>query len=407
MKMHGLSGLLLALLLWGGTPGICAQSASLHAAQDARAYEQSGDLQSASAAWHELLTAHPRNAEALAHLGMIAAHEEHYTEAIVFYRKSLAADPAQQGVRLNLGLAQFKSGALKDAVATFSELEKKLPAHSPETMRVTTLLAMAHYGLGEYGAAVPYLRKITEADPQNLPYRMLLDQSCLWSKQYKCVLDVYKEILSLNAESAEADMLAGEAYDEEHNIEDATRQFRAAAKLNPHQPLVHFGLGYLLWRQKQYAEAASEFATELDAMPQNADALALLGDCTMQMGHPDQAMPLLESAVHLNAQLERPHMDLALLYIEQKKNADALRELLESARIAPGDVEVHWHLARLYQSLGRRDEAKAEFAKTQSLHKAENDSIVAHMHAAQDKGPAQTATPLQDESAGKTEKTRE
>jgi len=49
----------------------------------------------------------------------------------------------------------------------------------------------------------------------------------------------------LNAESAEADMLAGEAEDELLNPVGAIEQFRAAVKADPKEPDVHFGLGYL------------------------------------------------------------------------------------------------------------------------------------------------------------------
>ena len=60
--------------------------------------------------------------------------------------------------------------------------------------------------------------------------RLTLAHSCLWSKQYDCVMEVYKEILALNAESAEADMLAGEALDEKGDDAGAIEQFRDCRK---------------------------------------------------------------------------------------------------------------------------------------------------------------------------------
>src|ERR1700735_5246810 len=107
---------------------------------------------------------------------------------------------------------------------------------------------MSYYGAADYAGAGPDLRDAVARDPQNLPYRLVLAHSCLWSKQYQCVLDVYHQILTLNAESAEADMLAGEALDEMKDDDGALEQFRAAAKADPRMPEVHFGLGYLLWR---------------------------------------------------------------------------------------------------------------------------------------------------------------
>jgi tetratricopeptide (TPR) repeat protein len=139
-------------------------------------------------------------------------------------------------VQLNLGLALFKGGDLKESIPVFAALLKTEPANSPQARQLTILLGMAHYGLGEYAEAVPFLKAAAQADAQNLQLRLTLAHSCLWTKQYQCVLDVYHEILLLNAESAEADMLAGEVLDETKDSAGAIQQFRAAAKADPKRP---------------------------------------------------------------------------------------------------------------------------------------------------------------------------
>src|SRR5208282_1427626 len=212
--------------------------------QTAIALEQQGNASAAETAWRAFLKDHPSDSEALARLGFLDAKLENYKDAVTFYRRALALNPAIPGLRLDLGLALFKSGDLKDAIRTFEILLKVQPKASPEALRLTTLIGLAHYGLGDYAAAIPYLKQATAADSQNLPFRLALAQSCLWSKQYQCVLDVYHEIVTLNADSAEADMLAGEALDEMKDKPAAAQQFRAAAKADPKEPNVHFGLGY-------------------------------------------------------------------------------------------------------------------------------------------------------------------
>jgi len=361
--------------------------------QEAIALEQQGDISGADSAWRTWLKAHPTDAAACARLGLLEARQDHYAEAVALDRKALALKPALPGVRLNLGLALFKSGALKDAIQTFTPLLKSEPASSPQALRLATLIGLAHYGLGEYATAVPYLRQATAGDPQNLPFRLALAHSCLWSKQYQCVLDVYHEILTLNAESAEADMLAGEALDEMKNSAGATEQFRAAVKADPREPNVHFGLGYLLWGQLQYEEAAKEFQAELANNPEHAEALAYLADADMRLNHPEAAPPLLERAIRIDAKIALAHLDLGILDSDAGRNNDALRELKIAETLNPADQNVHYRLARFYQSIGKKDEAKAEFDKTRGLQKAADQSVFDKLHAAQAKGKPEEDTP--------------
>ncbi len=366
--------------------------------QMALSFEQQGRIAEAENIWCDLAKAHPssskNSAEAYAHLGLLEARQEHYQEAVPFYRKALALSPAMPGVRLNLGLALFKAGELKEASKEFSLLLKGQAPASPEAQRLTILIGMAHYGLGNYAAAVPYLKSATAHDPQNLALHLTLAHSCLWSKQYPCVLDVYKKILALNAESAEGDMLAGEALDAMKDGGGATQQFRAAVQANPKEPNVHFGLGYLLWAQRQYPEAAQEFQAELANDPNHPQALAYLADADMQMSRPEAALPLFERAIRIDPGLELAHLDLGILYADAGRQEDSLRELKAAAELAPGDVNVHWRLGRLYRAMGKKDEAKAEFDKASSLHKATDDALVNKMNPQAKPGQTAPSQPI-------------
>lgn len=376
-----------AILFLAAAWGVSQSAAPLQQKRAAAiAFEQQGQLAEAESAWREVLKARPSDAEAYGRLAVLEAHQEHYTEAILLYKKALAIDPNMPGVRLNLGLSQFKNGEMKDAILTFTPLLKSASPNSPDALRLSALIGMAHYGLAEYPAAIPYLKMAAKADPTNLGFRMALAQSCLSAKQYQCVLDTYREIINLNAESAAADMLAAEALDEMHNPDGAIEQFRAAIKANPKEPNAHFGLGYLLWTQTHFEEAATEFQAELANVPDHAQALAFLADCYIHLGKEAEALPLAEKAIQIDPNIDKAHVDLGILYAGNDRRDDAVREFKEAIRLKPNEADTHWRLARLYQSMGLKDEAKAEFAKTSTLHKAESDSVFTKLKAAQDKG---------------------
>jgi tetratricopeptide (TPR) repeat protein len=370
-----------------------AKTAADQQREEAIALEQQGKTEEAEAMWREYTATHPADAEALAHLGFLEAHQEHYKQAVSFYRKALALNAQIPGLRLDMGLAQFKGGDLRGAIQTFDPLLKAAPKSSPEALRLTTLIGLAHYGLGDYAAAVPYLKQATAADPENLPFRLALAHSCLWTKQYQCVLDVYHEIVTLNADSAEADMLAGEALDEMKDKAGATQQFRAAVKADPKMPDVHFGLGYLLWGLLNFDEAAKEFEAELENNPDHPQALTYLADCEIQLGHPEKATPLLERAIGIDPKIEQAHLDLGILYENASRHDDALREFKTAERLNPEDQSVHWRLARFYKAMGKNAEAKIEFDKTRSVQKAADQSILNKLHQAQARGNPSQPSP--------------
>ena len=343
--------------------------------EQALALEQEGKSQEAEAAWHAIINAHPADPEPYAHLGLLEARQQHYKRAIDFYRKALSLGPKLPAVRMNLGLALFKDGQLKASIAVFEPLLKSEPPGSPAAQRLTLLVGMAYYGVAEYRQAATYLKQAADQDPNNLSLLLALAHSYLWSNQAKNVLDVYRQILAINPDSAAADMLAGEALDQMKDNAGATRMFRDAVKANPKEPGVHFGLGYLLWSQKQYPEAITEFQAELANDPKHAQSMLYLADSEIQSNEFATAQPLLERAETLDPSLPLSYLDLGIVYSETGRNADALRQLTKAAQLTPDDVNVHWRLARLYRTMGRKDEAKVEFDKASKLNREADEAL--------------------------------
>jgi tetratricopeptide (TPR) repeat protein len=372
----------LALMVVNWNPLAYSQSDSTQAAVP---HDQSPSATESEAALIALSKAHPAYAEPCAQLGLLEARRGHYPQAIVYYRKALALKPAMPGLRLNLGLAFFKDGQYKEAIQTFTPLIRSHSESSPEMQRLTVLVGMSHYGLGEYQAAVPYLKRAANRDGQNLSLLLTLAHSCLLSKQYQCVLDTYHRMVAQNADSAEADILVGEALDEMKDTIGATREFRAAVQANPKEPNAHFGLGYLLWTQRQYQEASQEFQAELENTPDYTQAMVYLADADIQMNRIADARSLLERVVKIGPAIFLGHLDLGIVYAEDNREEEALREFKAAAELKPDDVNVHMRLGRLYRSMGKTSEAKNEFDKARNLNRTAHDALITVLSSASEK----------------------
>jgi tetratricopeptide (TPR) repeat protein len=190
-------------------------------------------------------------------------------------------------------------------------------------------------------------------------------------------------------------MLAGEALDEMNDTSGAIEMFRKAVKSKPNEPNVHFGLGYLLWTQKQYPEAIKEFQAELANDPNHAQSLLYIADANIQLNQYADAAPLLEKAIKLDPSVGLAHLDLGILAANDGRNDDALREFLVAEKLIPNDVNVHWRLGRLYRTMGRKEEAKAELDKASTITRSANQELYKKISGGQAKPPgtSQPAAP--------------
>jgi len=381
---------------WAGAAGtqtLIGQAGEADPGQAAYALERQGKSAEAEAAWRALSLAHPADPDPYAHLGLLESRQERYSEAISNYRKALALRPSMPGLRTNLALAYFKAGEYKDALLLLKPLLKAQPAGSEEAQRLTILVGMSHYGLGEFAAATPYLKQASIHDAHNLALLLTLAHSCLLTRQYACVLESYHQLIALDANSAEAHMLAGEALDEMKDTQGAVREFRAAVEANPKEFNAHFGLGYLLWTLGQTEEAAREFQAELGNTPDHGLAMLYLADALMQLNRQDEALPLLEKSVKFNPENAMGHLDLGIVYTEDGRKEEALRELLQAEALKPEDVSAHYRLGRLYRAMGKTAESNAELAKSKTLNKAADEKLLKIFSQVPHAEATQTARP--------------
>ena len=150
-----------------------------------------------------------------------------------------------------------------------------------------------------------------QADPANVELQQIVAQSCLWAAQYQCALDGFRQILMTQPNSAAAHVLIGEALDGLGKTPEAITEFQQAVQVSPHEPNVHFGLGFLYWKSQSYEKAKAEFQAELANDGDNAQAWAYLGDTEMKLGNREQAAFDLNKAIQLRS-------DVRLAYIDQR-----------------------------------------------------------------------------------------
>ncbi len=164
----------------------------------------------------------------------------------------------------------------------------------------------------------------------------------------------------------------------------------AVAVLLGYSVTAHIQVGY--WR-----DSYSLFAHSIQVTDANPIAEGNLGSALMEMGHPDLAMPHLQRAIQLMPTLATAHYNLGTLLQRQNELDRAQSEYHLALKYASDDREAaqtHNNLGVLFNQLGRRDEAVAEFTEAIALNPYEQNSLIGRGSIEHEEGKLDAA--LQD-----------
>lgn len=148
----------------------------------------------------------------------------------------------------------------------------------------------------------------------------------------------YRDALTRDARSADAQYGLGSVYVRQGNLAAAESAYRAALSSNPNMSSAHLNLGVVYYRMEQLSKAADEFKAVLRLEPNDAQALYLL----------------------------------AAVRIQNKELVEAEKLLIQAKQAEPDLAEVYYGLGALYKLQGKKAEAIAAFEKFLSLGTAQD-----------------------------------
>lgn len=203
-----------------------------------------------------------------------------------------------------------------------------------------------------YEEAVPLLRESIELDPTFAPaYAELSRTYSAWG---------------LRRESACLGLRHEVRQDEYQSLYDLARDYATESlRLEPGLAAAHLAMACALRRgthaAPQRREDEARLAAELD--PGDVEARAEL----WRVGGYDPDDPAPRRCLEEEPGLLCLRADLAAALCERGRYAEALAELVEALRLAPGNVQVHYELAMLLDRGGMRARARGVLAKAREL----------------------------------------
>jgi tetratricopeptide (TPR) repeat protein len=309
-----------------------------------------------------------------------------WTDAEQQYRKALALEPSQPGLRVALASTLAHQGKTDEAralvaPATLDGTDFAVGSIAPgcaagdDKTCVVRLRAKRvrttddHVRLGRTWLRLGDDEKGSDALSAALQQRDDAETVYWLVRTYARLSErCFGELVSSFPDSARTHQLRAETLRIRGVNDEAIREYRIAIRLRPDDAELHAALGelYLLTRSPADARAALEAAERLNP---DARTLHLLGRVYLDQDQFQKAIPCLERAVRSAPELLEAHADLGRVYLRAGKPDPAAGEL-EKALPLDRSGDLHYLLFQCYSALGRRESASNALARSRALRKA-------------------------------------
>lgn len=150
-------------------------------------------------------------------------------------------------------------------------------------------------------------------------------EEALTAKRYADAVPLFEQVVATDAQDYEAWLELGTAQLFQEKLDEAEQAYTRAAEAKPDRPLPLINLGRLRVMRKNFDGAIETLTKAVALKPPSADANFLLGEAYLQLKKGSKAVPFLEEAGRL------------------------------------GRADAHLRLATLYNAVGLKDRAAAEY----------------------------------------------
>lgn len=334
----------------------------------------------------------PSNVDARGNLGVLLSFLGDYSNAIPQLRAALKLRPALWKIQALLGIGEKRTG---DTVAGRRDLEEAFPRVQETKIRTETGMELIeiYSGTGDLDKASAIVADLRKLDPTNA--------NILYTA-YRIYSDLVAEsMLSLsvvNPNSARMRQAIAHELAKRGNPAEAVENYRAAIKIDPQLPGLHFELAEMLGTlstAEGREEAEKEYKAALEIDPFDEQAECRLGDIALQRGDLNDANARYSKAVRLQPDDPEASIGLAKVFMTMDEPQKAEPLLLHALQLDPTSALAHFRLSTVYRQTERTAEAKQELEQYQKYKQIKEKlrSIYHDLHEQQGTDEAETTEP--------------
>lgn len=215
---------------------------------------------------------------------------------------------------------------------------------------------------------------VYQAAARQRDYRTLLARgdTALREDQTFGAIEAYSGAIGLRPDSMLAHLRLGETYQRRGDVDEAARELRVAAALDPAATRPIEELGDVEYQRQRYSLAIAAYQRTLQIDDRSARVSYKLALAQYRDGLLDEALSSAEQTVRLDNRLADAQYLQGLCLRQKRRIPEAVRAFERAVSLSAGLIPAREELADLYRGLGRRQD---ELEQLQLLAGLDRDHV--------------------------------
>ncbi len=365
-------------------------------------YDALDKFEAAIVAYREALEIDPDDVEVLCALGVDTNRTGRFDEAIGYFDKIEAIDPAYEACycnrivsyaekgdhekaeemfflarqyreqcpvcHYNLGGSLFARGLFDRALWCWQQV-LGLDADHPQ---VHARIADAHWAKGQLAEARTHFIEELRGNPGDLDVMLDLGELLMEMGEWTPAAEKFRQVLELSPEEGTALFHLGELALHDGDTGTALEQFKRALKADRAFPGAHLRIAQVYLERGQLSEAAFHANCELSQQTCDEATLVELGNLFLDLEQPSMAQTALRRVLLLNPQSAAARHNLGVALLKEGRTVEGIDEEKRALKVQPKYMLAMHNLALAYLTL--RDMARARFWLREALDIAPSDA---------------------------------
>jgi tetratricopeptide (TPR) repeat protein len=321
-----------------------------------------------------ILKDYPKNVDALVRRAAILFETGDVKRSITELEGAVRIAPSNPEAHFNLGRALLAGKQPEHARYQFTEAIRWAPGNNAARLA----LAQIELDAGEYGKAVLATDEALANQPKDLKAHLIRSMGLRGLKKFDQSRAELNAILAVSPKDAEAMCQLGDVEQSVGNAKRAEAHYRNAYETNPANTKGLLAIAQLAIAQDQPDRALKVIQAEIRKSPERTDLHLALASTAQRLRRLEVATPELEWLVTKvqpnSSQYAEVEARLAECSLLRNDLQSALRQIEVARKLQPDNPMVLHNLGLIYDSLGRRKEARQVYEA--SLRLNEDDGVV-------------------------------